>query len=422
MTRGHTSSSPHRRCRRGTVYVLVLVSTMIVTVIGLIGLTIVRQDLARSELDADKIKAGLYAQSAIELGLTEIRNNTSWRSSWTNAGTVFTRTIGRGRSSLVISDTADSSLADDQSERFLMRGIGTSGAARQMIEVQVVPTLPPLAALSGCLTTGGNISFSSGKARTTAAIWSGGNVSASSARIEASVKAAGTISGSTYTGTNTAAAEAPTMPVKATVLATYAALGTSISYSSLSSGTMQKTAISASRNPYGSTNSSGVYVIDCGGAHMTLRDSRIIGTLVVKNVGTLTLAGSLFLQSSSASMPALIVDGAMDVQLSTTDLSEATFLTNFNPSGVAYQGGTDIDVSDFYPSQIRGMVAVFGNLTIQSSGTLNVVGPVLATGSATISGAFIGVDDSGCATTPASGFTDTPTYTIDDTTWKRAVD
>lgn len=414
--------TPHRTPHRpGTVYVLVLVSAMIVAVIGLVGVTVVRQDLARSELNASAAKATTYAQSAIELGLTEIKLNPSWRTTYTNGSTMFSRPLGTGRASLTVSDPNDSNLSNSISDTFLLRGTGIVGGARQLVEVKVIPTLPPLPALSTCMSVGGTLTFTSGKARASAMIWSGGNVTASNATIAANVQSAGTISGSTFSGTRTPGVAAPTMPTKTTVISTYGGLATSISYGSLTSGTLQKVALSSGRNPFGSTNASGVYMIDCGGQSLTIRDSRIVGTLVIKNAATVTLAGSLLLQASSASMPVLIVDGNVDVTLSTTDLYETTFLTNFNPSGVPYLNSTDIDTLDYYPAQIQGLVAIFGNLSVQSSGTLNATSAILVTGNASIQGALMLADDTGIVATPPSGFTDTPTYSFDDTSWKRAL-
>jgi hypothetical protein len=410
---------PHRR---GTVYVLVLISAMIVAIIGLVGVTVVRQDLARSEISAEAARASVYAQSAVELGLTELRQNSSWRTTLSNGGTVFTRSIGRGSASLMITDPADADLADSATESFVLRGTGASGSARQMVEVTIIPSLPPLPALACTLTSGNTIAFSNARVKATAPIWAAGAITAASSTIVAETRSAGNITGSTYTGTRTNGAAAPSLPDRAAVVAAYASVGTSISFSSLAGGTLQRVAISPTRNPLGSTNAQGVYVIDSGGQDLTIRDCRIVGTLLVRNAATVTLAGSVLLQSTSASMPALIVDGHVDVQLSASDLSEGSLLTNFNPTNAAYEGTTDLDTSDFYPSQIQGLVAIGGNLTIQSAGTLNVVGPVIVNGKAIIEGAAVLTDDADCATSPATGFTDAPTYRFDDATWRRAVD
>lgn len=424
MTR-HPSKPPRRdarspRSRRGTVYVLVLVSAMIVTVIGLTGVAIVRQDLSRSELNLHSSKATAFAHSAIELGLTEMYANTAWRTSYTNGSKAITRSLDGGTLSIAFSDPADSNLANNTTDIVLLRAVGTKGLASQIVEVKVVPTLPPLPGLLNCMTTGSTINFSGGKVRGTALIHSKGFITATSATIRANVQSGSTISGTTYLGTKAAAAAVPIMPVSATVVADYAALATPISYSSLGGGDLKEVVLSSGRNPYGSVNAQGIYVIDCANKDLKIKDCRINGTLVIRNGKTVTVSDSVLIQTTSPSLPALIIEGATKFDCSEEELSESLFV-NFNPVGAPYMGITDFDSSDNYPSRIQGLVAIFGTLSVPGSATCNIVGPVFVSGAVTIQGSLVLTDDAAVSATPPAGFTLPPTYAFDDLTWKRSL-
>jgi Tfp pilus assembly protein PilX len=69
--------------RRGSVYLIVLATSMMVTVIGLSALFAVRVQRRNAEITQDRAEALLCAQSAVELGLLKIQNP-NWRDSEPN--------------------------------------------------------------------------------------------------------------------------------------------------------------------------------------------------------------------------------------------------------------------------------------------------------------------------------------------------
>ena len=126
--------------------------------------------------------------------------------------------------------------------------------------------------------------------------------------------------------------------------------------------------LSPNSNPFGSTNASGVYLIDCGGRDITIRNGRIAGTLIIKNPGNgSVIEGSMVWDVANPPYPALIVDGSMKIQLSTMPIAEAEEGINLNPVGTPYLfigGDQDAVATDAFPSEIRGLVYTSGNLTL----------------------------------------------------------
>ena len=170
--------------------------------------------------------------------------------------------------------------------------------------------------------------------------------------------------------------------------------------------------LSPSVNPFGSTNSRGVYWIDCGGNRVTIERSRIQGTLVLINPGNGSSVGNGPIHWSPAvpGYPALVVDG--DFTFAATDrvLSETENQVNFNPAGAAHdQFGADADLSDIYPSEIQGLVAIDDDFSFANSPRIRgqlIVGDDIKNSSGTLDVGY--QPDSLLA--PPPGFSDTPTW------------
>lgn len=139
--------------------------------------------------------------------------------------------------------------------------------------------------------------------------------------------------------------------------------------------------LSPQNNPFtGVTNSSGIYVLNCGGKKIHIRNTRIYGTLVVLNPGAGSkIEGSvcwdptvvLSTDPSVPNLPALVTDGPLEVSLESTPLSESSVGVNFNPTGSPYAGVTDSDLLDTYPSQISGVLFSVPDFTITKYTTIN---------------------------------------------------
>ena len=133
-------------------------------------------------------------------------------------------------------------------------------------------------------------------------------------------------------------------------------------------GTRQlfKKVLAPSVNLFGpSGNAEGIYVIDCEGRNLVIENVRVMGTLVILNPGsTCRFQGSMSLCPVSPHYPAVLVQGNAQFTMSQLDLDEALLATNFNPTGVPYNGTADADTADKYPSKIKGLVYVSGQMRL----------------------------------------------------------
>jgi hypothetical protein len=151
MNKVENSSDPFFR-RRGSVYVAVLGTSLIVSVLALSVLALQRIENRMLAASSDVEQAKLNATAAIELGLLDIVQNADWRVTHTELEWFDSpRIIGAGNCQLEVDDADaeaddeyDGLSANDESP-IRMVGIGRSGQAEQRVEVIVDPRRNPLA-------------------------------------------------------------------------------------------------------------------------------------------------------------------------------------------------------------------------------------------------------------------------------------
>ena len=123
---------------RGSTYVLVLMVSMMVTVIGLSALTASRVQQRSVSGSNDFALARDYALCAIDMGLFAIEQDpTSWRNTFTSPGPPTNVTFGGGLLSLQVVDPGDGSLTNNTSDPIAVTGIGEVGSARVKLQVTV---------------------------------------------------------------------------------------------------------------------------------------------------------------------------------------------------------------------------------------------------------------------------------------------
>lgn len=140
-----------------------------------------------------------------------------------------------------------------------------------------------------------------------------------------------------------------------------------------------RTVISTGTNPFSVTsNANGIYVLDCGGNDVTISDCMIVGTLVLKNVGTVRVGGGpIQWRPAKPGMPALVVDGDLILSSSRFGLTERELNVNFNPTNSPDENGsTDSSLNDTYLPEIRGLVFASGDVTL--AGDLRINGIVIS--------------------------------------------
>jgi len=367
--------------RDGSVYVAVLGVAMILGVIGLASMQIARIELRAGVAGDEMARARLMAQSGVEFALGRLDLDPNWRTTYSHGveepsdSWISLGTTGMFRFEL---RDSDGDLADDLTDPVTVRGIGKVGSATSVATVLIEPTGQGLTCLEVSLQSDGNLVLASEITLTTNQIVSSnGNIDASAAEasIAGNAEAGGNIMG-IVSGSITPNISPPRqMPDNATVFEYYLANGTIIDINTLPDYKIDKVVLSSAYNPFGATNAQGIYVIDCQGNPITIKDSRLAATLVLLNPGSgSVMEKDIHWEPAVANFPALLVQGdfIMDWH-GEHQLREGDLNVNLNPPGAPYRGETDSDTNDNYPGVIQGLTYISGNLLITRQSTLDGV-------------------------------------------------
>lgn len=405
--------------RAGSIYLHVLASSLLITILGLGALAAVRIQTRSVRLVRDAAEARACAVSAIELGLLQVKQNPNWRTERPNGTWFDNQTLGAGRFTLQGVDLEDGSLNDSVYEPVVLTGIGTKGTTRHKAQVTLVPVVKPLAALSSCVVASGNIVISNGKQMT---------VVGAPVTTNANLGNSGTIDGhaegqtanppGVITGTLIVPGTIKPMP-DASVFGSYVSKATVVPYAA----TIEKVVLAPGCNPLGPSDPNGLYVINTAGGNITLRNCRIYGTLIIlAGNHSVTLDDALFMQTYRPDFPVLLVEGNVSIRLKSVagPLSEVTCNTNFNPAGAPYSGVTDTDKTDQYPNEIRGLIHIKGSLELRE--TTRMVGVVICEGAFSCQGTNTTVYDAGLYVNPPQGYTYVEGMKVSPGSWRQVVD
>jgi hypothetical protein len=412
--------------RRGSVYVAVLGVSIIVAVIGIASVHVARIEVREATALDDMAKARLAARSGVECALAKLEADSLWRTTHTsgvaNVLAGLSDLLGTGSNSYSLVDS-DGNLNDNTDDTVTLRSVGTAGNARHVIEVMLAPTGEGLGCLSAAMHTNEDIDVDA-TLTTNQTISANGQINASDGSINGNAQAAGIITGSVSGSRTSNMTPTLDMPDSTGVFEYYMTMGTPISYGSLSGGVIERVVLSATNNPYGTgaTNSQGIYIIDCQGGSVTIRNCRIVGTLVFRNVGAnVQLTNSVNWEPYVANFPSMMVEGSLILSSPQNQaLSEVSNTTNFNPSHTPYLSLSDSSYSDgdSYPCTITGL--------IYNTGYLSVTNQVLVNG-ATVSARTVYVTSSSTFnyksiffTNPPPGFTAGDQVEVVPGTWKQA--
>ncbi len=363
-----------RPSHRGSVYILVLGSAMLVTVIGVSSLLVTRVQHRVSSNADDMVEARLHAWAAVNLGLQLIDQDSSWRGTYGNTNWPKNQPIGDGTYTIEVTDPADADLVSGPAGPVILSGIGMMNQARHEIQVTLAPppATTPLDVLATAIHADGNFTVFPATPLTTifvlgAPISSNANV-VNNGEILGDVEAAGTVTNNgLISGSITFPVPAKEMPLPG-VFGAYRTLATQLPYA----GDIDKHVLAPGFNSYGGgLNPDGVYYIDTGGVDLIVRASRIHGTLVVKcgPLGRVYVDTAALLQSYRSDYPVLIVDGLLTIALDSglNDLVESTWAANFNPVGAPYLSTSDNDQKDNYPNEIQGLIHATGVIRLRKT-------------------------------------------------------
>ncbi len=405
------------RRRTGSIYVLVMVSMSIILIAGLSGLELARATRQHQTTIGQVGSAREATLAGLDFAIATATNTNRWRTdTLAVSGAVLSNaTLAGAKVTVTASAPAGSTLTDGLTVPVILASKATIGTTAQTYRTQLTPVLKPVPSLSYAITGAGNIVFSDAVVRSTGTFLANSNITMADSHIWADLIAHSNITGSTAFRTTTPSAATVAIP-NSSIISTYRSRAVTIEIGDLpSSGGF---VLGPGYNPYGEDSEDGIYEIDLEGGNKSLSNFRVVGTLILSNVGNSAITGAFSLEPGPAGNPVLLVDGKFDIKGSSSTLSEATAGRNFNPAAVPYQGASDSDQADTYPSRISGITYVNGKLDI--SGTNAFEGTLICTGDISVSGSLIA--NHVAVTAPPKGFIASSTFAPTTAAYQRIVE
>lgn len=362
------------RAQRGGVYIAVLGASLLVTILGVTALAATALERLTVAGTSQMAKARAAAESGIDLGLLDIKNTPAWRTLRPNGVWFSNRPVGDATVTLEGTDPVDGDLTDDPADPLVLKATAVHGSATHITQVTLAAQVRAMDVLRTTMHAAGETHIKGGKNLTA----TGGPVSSNlsievDGTVTGDIEAPLKIGGGTVTGSSTVPSPVKLMP----------GMGPVTSYTNLASttsppSTIEETAFGPGVNPWGATNPDGVYVISTV-SDVTIRNARVYGTLVIRAPGKkVTLEGNLLMHPARADYPTLIVEGDLVIKCAGGGavLDEDPLDVSLNPPGAPYEGSTDLDDTDKFPSELRGLIHVTGTVFVDSNATVR--GTVIA--------------------------------------------
>lgn len=191
-----------RRRRRGSVYVAVLGTSLLVAVIGLGALAVAGTRTRITMAETAMVDAREAAMAGLESATATLAASGTWRDDLSEGEWVADVATGRGSFTVRLDDPTDDDLSDDASDPLDILVTGTSGPATQRLAATMyfgasAPALEPQLLLDGSLAVGGSNVVGSGLIRAVGAVTSSGST------IGHDVTSGDSISGSEILGVQT---------------------------------------------------------------------------------------------------------------------------------------------------------------------------------------------------------------------------
>ena len=350
--------------RQGSVYVAVLMASLLVASLAMAALSSSHYFAKQVNSGSDYRLAQLSADAALDWSIAHLGTDPNWRTSHIHNADVSPRNLNGVSIRYRLFDE-DGNLADDPLDPcdLIVTANTTDGSAFSW-RATLEPAGPGLNCLEYAIASQKEIIVQGlGTWSTDHAVASQETITANSlGYLTADCYASNGCSGDIYGSINTLSDSLEIPNVSA--LNYYIDQGTSIDSALLpqSSGKLQFDGQLLSENTNtlsGVVDPLGIYVIDCGGLDLEIKNSRLHCTLVVANAGNGSkVMGSVFWEAAQPNYPALLVENDFGLELSREPLEESAAGVNFNPAGTPYRGVVDSSTNTVYPSQIHGLIYI----------------------------------------------------------------
>ena len=145
--------------RRGSIYLLVLVTVTTVTVLGLASLSIVSSQRIESESVASAMDARAAAESAVDLALAIMHDDPGWRWSMPNGDWRTDAALGDAAYTINVVDPEDGDLANDPCRPVTITAYGKAARARSILTLRLEAEGPLDGAFSGIIASHAPVSY-----------------------------------------------------------------------------------------------------------------------------------------------------------------------------------------------------------------------------------------------------------------------
>lgn len=391
--------------RRGSVYLLVLGMGALLTVVGLAVATSGRIAVRNTAAERNLAESATLATSAVDLAVSTINSDSTWRKSRGCDEWNPKLSIGHGELTWKQVDEVDHDIANDPSHPVRLVGMAAVGeTARQFSMLAMATGNRPLPVLATTLHSETSISV------TAAIVSSGGPISCdgtitNASTINAAVEANAVTNTGSIVGFVTTPSRNKTVP-EAAALASYASSATQISYLSIPSGDIDSTIISSSTNPYGLANAGGVYFIRVPtGQRLRIRNSIIQATLLIELQGTarVQIVDLVAWEPPAAGMPSLIATGpsTSSITVAPTSGTVSVPLLGVNLLGIVVVVGTRATA----PSELHGLFHLLGGASTSFQQSPKLIGTWICDGPIAVSSKTELIAEPGLLSNPPPGYT-----------------
>lgn len=415
--------------RRGSTYLLVLFTALIVSVVGFAAFRQFQLKERTTHLERDWNEAGVLAHSAVEWGLVQISRDYWWRETFLERqDESFSEELPWGRGGLRwrLHDPVDGDLTDDPADPVRLFGRGRVGDSERVYSCWAWPTGQPLDVLRSALHASGQVTVQGVLDVREGPLSTNERLRIDAGPLLGDVEADTIDRPDQVLGSVSSGIPPKTMP-KAVLHDVYRSLGSEIPFTEISSsrdGVLQRQLISPLHHPTDETarNANGLYWIKLPPAStLTIRDCRIEGTLLIETslFCSVRVGPNVVWTPARPDFPALQIytdqDWWSSVEIECRgELREDLAGVNFNPDTAPYYGTADSDTNDTYQASLRGLIHVIRDV----NGTPNsktvirapnkIVGSLLIDGDVELYPDSILVADPRLHAKPPLGYTTVP--------------
>lgn len=352
--------------RRGSVYILVLGMSMIVSVVGFSVLTLARLDSRALAMETQAQEAQVLAQDGVEYAINHF-TLVKWWLDYTSGVESSPVALGGGSFTFKLVDELDGNLANNTFEPVRLYVYGRVGRATRCLSVLLQGTTP-LDVLRRTVHSAAGLTVPSSVLTSVGAAVSTGGTLTNNGSIVGAAECLLSAGSGTVSGGVTILALGLQSP-SASVFDMYRSWSTTIRWADLDSGQLIAPLLSSTVNPTGgATNARGIYSISVPANNiLSLQVSRIKGTLVVDCASGSFVRldqSAVNWEPHSSCYPILIIRHATTAAANdllcppNQTIAESSVGANLNPEGTPYQQVADRDTDDTYPSTLSGLIHV----------------------------------------------------------------